>query len=123
MEAVRGAELSEALLERWEGHIKDAETLGFNIKWLCEGFNQVKIHWRSSFEIDKEVESHEQVLNSMEAEYDGLCTRKEVLETALSMVKNHMSKSEAKISSEPDAIQEKLTQKNNSQNEPVSQWL
>ncbi|KAI3844780.1 hypothetical protein MKX03_003424 [Papaver bracteatum] len=48
MENVRGSELSEALLDRWEGSIKDAEALEFNVRWLREGFNRIKNHWRSN---------------------------------------------------------------------------
>ncbi|KAI3990109.1 hypothetical protein MKX01_018770 [Papaver californicum] len=123
MKTLRGEEVSVVLLERWEGFIKDAETLEFNIKWLREGFNRVKNHWRSSFNTDKEVESHVQVLDAMQVKYDDLCTSKGVYETALSEVKIQISKTEAKISCEREAIQEKLTQKHNFQNEPVSRWL
>ncbi|KAI3924799.1 hypothetical protein MKW98_031050 [Papaver atlanticum] len=41
METARGADLSEALLESWEGDIKDAETLQFNVKWLREKLNRL----------------------------------------------------------------------------------
>ncbi|XP_026415153.1 uncharacterized protein LOC113310637 isoform X2 [Papaver somniferum] len=108
MEIVRGSELSEALLDRWEGFIKDAESLEFNIEWLREGFHRIKDHWRSSLGIDREVESHSQVLNAMQVKYDSLLTREDELETELSEVKVQKRKAEATISSEREAIQEKL---------------
>ncbi|KAI3924826.1 hypothetical protein MKW98_031077 [Papaver atlanticum] len=119
MENVRGSELSEALLERWEGSIKDAEALEFNVKWLREGFNRIKNHWRSSFGIDREVESHAQVLDAMQVKYDCLSTRERELETELSEVKVQKRKAEATISSERKSIQEKLSEKIKFQNEPV----
>ncbi|KAI3894053.1 hypothetical protein MKW92_026071 [Papaver armeniacum] len=103
MENVQGSELSEALLERWEGFIKDAEALEFNIKWLREGFNRLRNYWKSSFWIDKEVESHGQVLDAMQVKY----------------VKIQKREAEAKISSERKAIQEKLAQKMKLQNESI----
>ncbi|KAI3841925.1 hypothetical protein MKX03_010374 [Papaver bracteatum] len=51
MENVWGSELSEALLDRWEGFIKDAETLEFNIKWLRDGFHRFEKHWSISLTI------------------------------------------------------------------------
>ncbi|KAI3894058.1 hypothetical protein MKW92_026076 [Papaver armeniacum] len=119
METTRGAELSEALLERWEGFIKDAETLEFDIKWLREGFNRLRNHWRSSFGIDKEVENHEQVLDAMQVKYVFLLTREEELNAELSEVKIQKRKAEATISSERKAIQEKMTEKNKFCCEPV----
>ncbi|KAI3946320.1 hypothetical protein MKW98_010444 [Papaver atlanticum] len=65
MENVRGSELSKALLERWEGSINDAESLEFNVKWLREGFNVLKNYWRSSFGIDKEVQTNAHALDAM----------------------------------------------------------
>ncbi|RZC82216.1 hypothetical protein C5167_045006 [Papaver somniferum] len=120
MEYVRGSELSEALLERWEGFIKDAETLEFNIKWLREGLNRLKNHWRSSFGIDREVESHAEVLDAMQAKYDCLTTREGELNAELSEVKIQKRKAEATISSERKAIQENLSQKIKLQKECVA---
>ncbi|KAI3969305.1 hypothetical protein MKX01_007345 [Papaver californicum] len=119
MENVRGSELSEALLERWEGIIKDAETLEFNIKWLREGFNRLNNHWRSSFGIDREVESHAQVLDAMLVKYVYLSTREDELNAELSEVKIQRRKAEATISSETKAIHEKLSQKIKFQKESV----
>ncbi|KAI3924824.1 hypothetical protein MKW98_031075, partial [Papaver atlanticum] len=113
MEYVRGSELSEALLERWEGFLKDAETLEFNIKWLCEGLNRLKNHWRSSFGIDREVERHAEVLDAMQVKYVHLSRREDELNAELSEVKIQKKKAEAMISSERKAIQEKLSQKIN----------
>ncbi|KAI3992327.1 hypothetical protein MKX01_030048 [Papaver californicum] len=95
METVRGVDLSVVLLESWEGDIKDAETLQFNIKWL-----------------HKEVESREQVLEASQLEYVGLNSRKEEFETELLEVKMNIKKFEAKISSEHEAIREKIAEKN-----------
>ncbi|XP_026412068.1 uncharacterized protein LOC113307826 [Papaver somniferum] len=119
MEYVRGSELSEALLERWEGFIKDAESLEFNIKWLRKGFNRLRYHWRSSFGIDTEIESHIQVLDVMQVRYDGLLTREDELNAELSKVKIQKRKAEAAISCELIATQEKLTQKIKFKNEVV----
>ncbi|KAI3928712.1 hypothetical protein MKW98_024313 [Papaver atlanticum] len=118
METTRGAELRVALLERWEGII-NAETLEFNIKWLREGFSRLKNRWKSSSRVDMDTESHEQVLDAMQEKYAGLRTRKDELEAELSEVNIQMAKSEAKISSEQEAIQEKQTQKMKFQREPV----
>ncbi|KAI3894052.1 hypothetical protein MKW92_026070 [Papaver armeniacum] len=123
MENVRGSELSEALLERWEGSIKDAEALEFNVKWLREGFNRIRNHWRSSFGIDREVESHAQVLDAMQVKYVCLSTREDELNAELSEVKIQKRKAEEMISSERKAIQEKLTEKIKFQNEPVQGLL
>ncbi|KAI3894066.1 hypothetical protein MKW92_026084, partial [Papaver armeniacum] len=117
METVPGAELSEALLQRWEGFIKDAETLEFNVKWLREGFNRLKNHWMSSFRIDEKIGSYEQVLAATKVKSVHLLTRKDELETELSEVKLQISKTEATISSVEEAIQEMQTQK--FQREPV----
>ncbi|KAI3883705.1 hypothetical protein MKW92_038831 [Papaver armeniacum] len=117
METVPGAELSEALLQRWEGFIKDAETLEFNVKWLREGFNRLKNHWMSSFGIDEKIENHEHVLAATKVKSVHLSTRKGELETELSEVKLQITKAEATISSIEDAIQEMQTQK--FQREPV----
>ncbi|KAI3840269.1 hypothetical protein MKX03_010749 [Papaver bracteatum] len=141
METVRGAELSVAMMERWEGFIREAEILEFNIKWLREGFSRLKNHWKSSFRVDKDIESHEQVLDAKQGKYVGLLTRKEELETELSEVNIEIDvglltrkeeletellevnveigKAEAEISSEQQAIQEKQTKKNKFQHEPV----
>ncbi|KAI3928707.1 hypothetical protein MKW98_024308 [Papaver atlanticum] len=119
METTQGAELGVALLESWEGIIRDAETLEFNIKWLREGFSRLKNRWRSSFRVDIDIESHEQVLDAMQGKYAGLRTRKDELEAELSEVNIQMGKAEAKISSEQEAIQEKQTQKMKFQSEPV----
>ncbi|KAI3840265.1 hypothetical protein MKX03_010745 [Papaver bracteatum] len=119
METVRGAELSVAMMERWEGFIREAEILEFNIKWLREGFSRLKNHWKSSFRVDKDIESHEQVLDAKQGKYVGLLTRKEELETELSEVNVEIGKAEAEISSEQEAIQEKQTKKNKFQREPV----
>ncbi|KAI3894061.1 hypothetical protein MKW92_026079 [Papaver armeniacum] len=119
METVPGAELSEALLQSWEGFIKDAETLEFNVKWLREGFNRLKNHWMSSFQIDAKVESHEQVLVAMKMKYDRLSTRKDELESELSDVKLQIMKAEVTISSVEEAIQEMQNQKIKFQHEPV----
>ncbi|KAI3842502.1 hypothetical protein MKW92_033893 [Papaver armeniacum] len=95
METVRGAELSVAMMERWEGFIREAEILEFNIKWLREGFSRLKNHWKSSFRVDIDIESHEQVLDAKQGKYVGLLTRKEELETELSEVniENHWKSS------------------------------
>ncbi|KAI3894062.1 hypothetical protein MKW92_026080 [Papaver armeniacum] len=119
METVPGAELSEDLLQRWEGFIKDAETLEFNIKWLREGFNRLKNHWMSSFGIDAKVESHEQVLVAMKMKCVRLSTRKDELESELSEVKIQIRNSEATISSVEEAIQEMQIQKIKFQRKPV----
>ncbi|RZC82217.1 hypothetical protein C5167_045004 [Papaver somniferum] len=119
MENVRGSEFSEPVLERWEGFIKDAEALEFNIKWLREGLDRLRNHWRSSFEIDKEVESHSQVLDAMQVKYVHLSTREDELNAELSEVKIQKREVEATISSEREAIQEKVTEKNKFRCEPV----
>ncbi|KAI3878237.1 hypothetical protein MKX03_005066 [Papaver bracteatum] len=103
METKRGVELSEELLKEWEGFIKDAEALKFNVKWFRDGFDRLKSHWMS--------ENDEQVLDAMQVEYVGLCTRKDELETDLSKVKIQIKKAEARISSKQEAIHEKQTQK------------
>ncbi|KAI3883323.1 hypothetical protein MKX03_000339 [Papaver bracteatum] len=36
METMWGADLSDSLLQTWEGDIEDVENLGFNVKWLRE---------------------------------------------------------------------------------------
>ncbi|KAI3840413.1 hypothetical protein MKX03_037825 [Papaver bracteatum] len=111
METKRGVELSEELLKEWEGFIKDAEALKFNVKWFREGFEQLKSQWMS--------DDDEQILDAMQAEYVGLCTRKDELETDLSEVKIQIKKAAAKISSKREAIHEKQTQNLIFQNEPV----
>ncbi|KAI3840416.1 hypothetical protein MKX03_037828 [Papaver bracteatum] len=111
METKRGVELSEELLKEWEGIIKDAEALKFNVNWFREGFDRLKSQWMS--------DDDEQVLDAMQAEYVGLCTRKDELETDLSEVKIQIKKAAAKISSKREAIHEKQTQKFIFQNEPV----
>ncbi|KAI3844787.1 hypothetical protein MKX03_003431, partial [Papaver bracteatum] len=62
----------------------NAEALEFNIKWLREGLNRLRNHWRSSFEIDKEVESHSQVLDSMQVKYVNFSAREDELNAELS---------------------------------------
>ncbi|KAI3834085.1 hypothetical protein MKW92_052180 [Papaver armeniacum] len=119
METARGMDLSEALLESWEGDIKDAETLQFNVKWLREKFNRVKIYWKLALRIDKEVESREQVLDAIQVEYIGLYSRKDELDTEISEVKIDIKKSEAKISSQREALREKIAQKNTFLYEPI----
>ncbi|KAI3921344.1 hypothetical protein MKW92_006274, partial [Papaver armeniacum] len=116
MENVRGSDLSEALLERWEGSIKDAESLEFNVKWLREGFNRLKDHWRSSFGIDKEVETNAQALDAMHVY---LSTREEELSALLLEVKIQKRKAEETISSERKTIEEKPSQKIKFQNESI----
>ncbi|KAI3894069.1 hypothetical protein MKW92_026087, partial [Papaver armeniacum] len=104
---------------RWEGFIKDAETLKFNIKWLREGFNRLKNHWVSSFRKDANVVSHEQVLVAMKMKCVRLSTRKDELESELSEVKIQIRNAEAAISSLEESIQEMQTQKDKFQHEPV----
>ncbi|KAI3878246.1 hypothetical protein MKX03_005075 [Papaver bracteatum] len=106
METMPVAELSEPLLETWEGDIKCAETLEFNIKWLRQKFNEVKKYWR----LDKEIERHEQELDSTQLKYIGLWARKQELDKEIAEVKVQIRNAEAKISSEREAIQEKLAQ-------------
>ncbi|KAI3965482.1 hypothetical protein MKW92_032610 [Papaver armeniacum] len=101
METIRGVDLSVKLIESWEGDIGDAETLQFNIKWLREIFNALKNSWKSSFKIDKEVETLEQVLDATQVEYSELLK-----------VKMDIRKLEAQISSEREAIQVKIAEKN-----------
>ncbi|RZC82219.1 hypothetical protein C5167_045007 [Papaver somniferum] len=120
METKRGEELSEELLVEWEGFIKDAEALKFNIKWLQNGFNRLKNHWMS---LHREVESDEQVLDAMQVNYAGLWTRRDELETDLSQVKIQIRKAEAEISSKREAIQEKATQKIIFQSKPVLEMV
>ncbi|KAI3878239.1 hypothetical protein MKX03_005068 [Papaver bracteatum] len=119
METKRGAELGEALLEEWEGFIKDAEALEFNIKWLREGFNRLKNQWMSSFGIDEKVQSQEQVLVAMKVKWVRLSTRKDELESELSEVKIQIKDAETTVSSTEEAIQEMQTQKIKFQREPV----
>ncbi|KAI3883706.1 hypothetical protein MKW92_038832 [Papaver armeniacum] len=119
METKRGAELGEALLEEWEGFIKDAEALEFNIKWLREGFNRLKNQWMSSLVIDEKVQSQEQVLVAMKVKCVRLSTRKDKLETELSEVNIQIKEAEATVSSMEVAIQEMQTQKIKFQHEPV----
>ncbi|KAI3844454.1 hypothetical protein MKX03_022586 [Papaver bracteatum] len=119
METARGADLSEALLESWEGDIKDAETLQFNVKWLREKFNRVKIYWKLALRIDKEVESRELVLDATQVNYVGLYSRKDELNTEISEVKINLRKSEAKIAAQREAIREKIAQKNTFLYEPI----
>ncbi|RZC82198.1 hypothetical protein C5167_044983 [Papaver somniferum] len=119
METARGVDLSEPLLESWEGDIKDAETLQFNVKWLREKFNRVKIYWKLALRIDKEVESRELVLDATQAKYVGLYSRKDELDSEISEVKINLRKSEAKISSQREAIREKIAQKNTFLYEPI----
>ncbi|KAI3900144.1 hypothetical protein MKW92_018224, partial [Papaver armeniacum] len=115
METVRGADLSELLLETWEGDIEDAENLGFNIKWLRKKFDEVKTNWKSSCGICKEVEIYEKELDATQVNYVDLLARKEELLRETSKVILEIRKAEAKISS----IQEKLAPENNFLNEPI----
>ncbi|KAI3888209.1 hypothetical protein MKW92_044581 [Papaver armeniacum] len=119
MQTIRGVDLGVALLESWEGDIGDAETLQFNIKWLRETFNTLKNSWKSSFAIDKEVESRGQVLDASQVDYAGLRSRKDELETELLELKTKIRELEGKISSEREAIQVKLAEKNIFLFEPV----
>ncbi|KAI3865976.1 hypothetical protein MKW92_004811 [Papaver armeniacum] len=115
METVRGADLSEVLLETWEGDIEDAENLGFNIKWLRKKFDEVKTNWKSSCGICKEVEIYEKELDATQVNYVDLLARKDELLRETSKVILEIRKAEAKISS----IQEKLAPENNFLNEPI----
>ncbi|KAI3924800.1 hypothetical protein MKW98_031051 [Papaver atlanticum] len=109
METIRGVDLSAVLLESWEGDIRDAETLQFNIKWLHEMLGRLQNSWNLSLSIDEEeVESHEQVLDAEQVKYVGLNSRKDELETELLAVKISIRKSEEKISSEREAIRKKM---------------
>ncbi|KAI3894049.1 hypothetical protein MKW92_026067 [Papaver armeniacum] len=119
METVRGADLSDALLERWEGDIEDVENLGFNIKWLRKQFNEVKNNWKSSSGIRKEVEIDENELDAMQVKTYWLLLRKEELQRETSKVITQIIEAEAKISSKKKTIQEKLAPKDNFLNEPV----
>ncbi|KAI3883697.1 hypothetical protein MKW92_038823 [Papaver armeniacum] len=89
METKLGVELSEELLEEWEGFIKDAEALKFNIKWLREGFNQLTNHW----------------LSSLGRNYVGLWTRRDELKTEHPEINIGISKAEAKISCKRETVQ------------------
>ncbi|KAI3878249.1 hypothetical protein MKX03_005078 [Papaver bracteatum] len=106
VESVPVAELSELFLDSWEGDIKVAETLQFNIKWLRQKFNQVKKCWR----LDKDIERHEQELDSVQLKYVGLWARRVELDIETAEVKAQIRNAEAKISSEREAIKEKLAQ-------------
>ncbi|KAI3924808.1 hypothetical protein MKW98_031059 [Papaver atlanticum] len=106
IETMPVAELSELFLDRWEGDIKVAETLQFNIKWLRQKFNKVKKCWR----LDKDTERHEQELDSSQLKYVGLWARKQELDKEIAEVKAQIRNAEAKISSEREAIREKLAQ-------------
>ncbi|KAI3924830.1 hypothetical protein MKW98_031081 [Papaver atlanticum] len=119
METVRGADLSDALLERWEGDIEDVENLGFNIKWLRKQFNEVKNNWKSSSGIRKEVEIDENELDAMQVKTYWLLLRKEELQRETSKVITQIKEAEAKISTKKKTIQEKLAPKDNFLNEPV----
>ncbi|XP_026419029.1 uncharacterized protein LOC113314457 [Papaver somniferum] len=111
METVRGVDLNAVLLESWEGDIKVAETLQFSIECLREIFGRLKSSWKTSFSIDEEVESREQVLDAEQVNYVGLISRKYELEKELLDVKIDIKKSEAKISSEREAIRTKMAEK------------
>ncbi|KAI3844457.1 hypothetical protein MKX03_022589 [Papaver bracteatum] len=114
METVRGADLSEVLLETWEGDIEDAENLGFNIKWLRKKFDEVKNNWKSSSGgVRKDI--YEKELDATQVKYVDLLARKEELFRETSKVTIEIRKVEAKISS----IQEKLAPENNFLNEPI----
>ncbi|KAI3878262.1 hypothetical protein MKX03_005091 [Papaver bracteatum] len=111
METIRGVDLSAVLLESWEGDIRDAETLQFNIKWLHEMLGQLKNSWNLSLSIDEEVESHEQVLDAEQVKYGRLNSRKDQLETELVEVKINIRKCEAKISLEREAIRKQVAER------------
>ncbi|RZC82200.1 hypothetical protein C5167_044987 [Papaver somniferum] len=113
METVRGADLSEVLLETWEADIEDAENLGFNIKWLRKKFDEVKNNWKSSSGVHKD--NYEKELDATQVKYVDLLARKEELLRETSKVVIEIRKAEAKISS----IQEKLAPENNFLNEPI----
>ncbi|KAI3942733.1 hypothetical protein MKW92_050701 [Papaver armeniacum] len=115
MEVARGADLSEALLETWEGDIEDAENLGFNIEWLRKKFDEVKNIWKSSSGIRKDVEIYEKELDATQVKYVDLSARREELLRETSKVIIEIRKAEAKISS----IQEKLAPEKNFLNEPI----
>ncbi|KAI3923109.1 hypothetical protein MKX01_014492 [Papaver californicum] len=119
MQTVRGADLSQILLESWEGDTKDAETLQFNVKWLREKLNRLKISWKLSLRINKEVESREKVLDATQVKYAGLYPRKDEIDTEISEVMVNIRKSEAEISSEREAIREKMAQKYTFLYEPI----
>ncbi|KAI3992324.1 hypothetical protein MKX01_030045 [Papaver californicum] len=119
METIRGADLSQGLLDSWEGDIKDAETLQFNVKWLREKLNRLKIFWKLSLRLNKEVERRERVLDATQEKYAGLYSRKDELDTEISEVMINIRKSEAKISSEREAIREKMAQKYTFLFEPI----
>ncbi|KAI3844778.1 hypothetical protein MKX03_003422, partial [Papaver bracteatum] len=119
METVRGADLSDALLDGWEGDIEDVENLGFNIKWLRKQFNEVKNNWKSSSGIRKEVEIDENELDAMQVKTYWLLLRKEELQRETSKVITQIKEAEAKISTKKKTIQEKLAPKDNFLNEPV----
>ncbi|KAI3878245.1 hypothetical protein MKX03_005074 [Papaver bracteatum] len=106
IETMPVAELSELFLDRWEGDIKVAETLQFNIKWLRQKFNKVQKCWR----LDKDVERHEQELDSVQLKYVGLWERRVELDIETAEVKAQIRNAEGKISSEREAIKEKLAQ-------------
>ncbi|KAI3834080.1 hypothetical protein MKW92_052175, partial [Papaver armeniacum] len=119
METVRGVDLSEALLESWDGEIEDAENLGFNIKWLRDTFDGVKNSWKASSGVRQEVEIHEKELDATQVKYVDLLARKEELNRETLKVIREIRKAEAKISLEKKTIQEKLGPDSNFLNEPV----
>ncbi|KAI3843904.1 hypothetical protein MKX03_001754, partial [Papaver bracteatum] len=119
MEITRGADLSESLLQKWEGDIEDVENLGFNVKWLREKFYEVKNNWKSSSGIHKEVEIHEKELDATQVKYASLLARKDKLYQEISEIVIEIREAKAKISSEKKIIQEKLAPENNFLDEPI----
>ncbi|KAI3919657.1 hypothetical protein MKW98_031790, partial [Papaver atlanticum] len=119
METTRGADLSDSLLQTWEGDIEDVENLGFNVKWLREKFDEVKKNWKSSSGIHKEVEIHEKELDATQVKYASLLARKGRLYQEFSEVIIEIREAETKISSEKKTIQEMLAPENNFLDEPI----
>ncbi|KAI3965487.1 hypothetical protein MKW92_032615, partial [Papaver armeniacum] len=119
METARGSDLSDALLESWDGDIEDVENLGFNIKWLRNKFDEVKNNWKSSSGLRKEVEINEKNLDAKQVKHASLLARKEELQRETSKVIIEIRRAEAEIASEKKAIQEKLAPECNFLNEPI----
>ncbi|XP_026426297.1 uncharacterized protein LOC113322435 [Papaver somniferum] len=119
METARGSDLSDALLESWDGDIEDVENLGFNIKWLRDKFDEVKNNWKSSSGLRKKVEINQKKLDTKQVKHASLLARKEELQRETSKVITEIKRSEAEISTEKKAIQEKLGPECNFLNEPI----
>ncbi|XP_026415627.1 uncharacterized protein LOC113311010 isoform X2 [Papaver somniferum] len=119
IETARGSDLSDALLESWDGDIEDVENLGFNIKWLRNKFDEVKNNWKSSSGLRKEVEINEKNLDAKQVKHASLLARKEELLRETSKVIIEIRRTEAEISSEKKTIQEKLAPECNFLNEPI----